>query len=160
MLVNSCEIFNPTYEEYELYGTWNIEDLSIDADISGDNFLQVLAARVLVASFKGKLDDELQKSIDSLGGSITFNENNTYYLGLFEENDTGTWFFNEEENTISLTAEETSIDFLNIEKLNSDQLIISWISEEGEFENDSTNESFSAQITIEAFFRREFAPGT
>ncbi len=155
LLINSCEVFSPNYEEFELYGTWNIEDVNIDMDVSGDNFLQVLAARLLIASFKGKLDDELQNSIDSTGGSITFNDDNTYHLGLFEENDTGTWFFDEEENSISLTAEETSIDYLNIEKLNDDQLILSWISEEGEFEDDSTNESFTAKVTIEAVFRKE-----
>ena len=155
LMINSCEIFNPTYEEFELYGTWDIEDFSIDIDISGDNFLQVIAARVLIAAFKDELDEEIANQIDSLGGSLTFNEDLTYNLALMEEADTGTWFFNDEENTISLTAEASSIDELNIEKLSADQLIVSWISEAEEFESDSTGESFSVQIEIEAVFRKD-----
>ena len=63
--------------------------------------------------------------------------------------------YNMEDNTITLTAEETSLDELNIEKLNSSDLILSWISDEAEFESDTTDETFSAQVTIEAFFKKE-----
>lgn len=155
MMINSCEIFTPNYEEFELYGTWDLEDISIDVDISGDNFLQVLGARVLLAAFKDELDKEMEQQLDSLGGSITFNDDLTFYLALMEDVDTGTWAFNMEDNTITLTAEETALDQLNIEKLNSKDLILSWISEETEFESDSTDDKFSVQATIEAVFNKE-----
>lgn len=155
LMINSCEVFNPTYEEFELYGTWNVDDFSIDVDISGDNTAKVLAARALVGAFKGKLEDEMNDQIDSLGGSITFNDDNTYILGLMEEADTGTWYFNEEENAISLTAEEAVIDELNIERLTDKKLIISWISDEEELVSDSTDDNFIVQVTIEAVFLRE-----
>lgn len=155
LMINSCEVFNPTYEEYELYGTWSIQDFSLDIDVSGDNFLQVMAVRALISAAKVKFQDELEEQMDSVEGSVTFNEDYTYYLTLFEDADTGTWHFNEDENSISLTAEETTIDYLNIEKLNAEQLIISWISEPEEFESDSTEESITIQVTIEAVFNRE-----
>ncbi len=154
LMLNSCEIFNPTYEEYELYGTWNIEDFSIDVDITGDNFVQVMAARALVAAFKGKLEEEIDHQIDSLGSSLTFNDDNTYILSLMEDADTGTWYYNEEANSISLTAEGATIDELNIERLTDEKLIISWISEQEELESDSTD-SFFVQVTIEAVFLKE-----
>lgn len=154
MMFYSCELFTPTYEEFELYGTWDIEKISIDVDIEGDNLLIVLAARALVASYKDELDEEMQHQLDSLGGQIIFNEDNTYHLAILEDADTGTWAYNVEDNTISLTAGETTIDQLNIEKLNSSDMILSWISKEAELESDSTNERFTAQVTIEAFFKR------
>ena len=155
LMFNSCEVFNPIYEEFELYGTWNIDDLSVDIDITGDNFGQVLAARALVAAFKGKVEDEMNDQIDSLGGQITFNEDYTYILGLMEESDTGTWYFNQDESSIALNAEEAFIDELNIEKLNDEKLILSWISDIEEFETDSTDDDFFVQVTIEAVFLRE-----
>ncbi len=155
MLINSCEIFTPSYEEFELYGTWNIDDISVDVDISGDNRVQVLAAKLLVAVFKDELNEEMENQIDSLGGTITFNSDLTFYIALMEDQDTGSWHFNEEENTITLAADETSLDELSIEKLNKSNLILSWISEEADFESDSTDETFSAQVIIEAVFSKE-----
>jgi hypothetical protein len=155
MITNSCEIFTPSYEEFELYGTWNIDDISVDVDISGDNKVQVLAAKLLIAVFKDELNEEMEHQIDSLGGTITFNPDLSFYIALMEDQDTGSWYFNEEENTITLAADETSLDELNIERLNKSNLILSWISEEGDFETDSTGDAFTAQVTIEAVFSKE-----
>ncbi len=155
ILINSCEIFDGNIDEIDIYGTWNIENVYVNIKVEGDNFFQLLLFRQLARIAENKINDEMNNEIDSIGGSLTFNNDYTFQIALFEDADTGTWHYDEEGNTISLTAEETSFDSLTIEKLNSEDLIISWISDREEFETDSTGTEMSAQIKIEAHFEKE-----
>ncbi len=155
ILINSCEIFDGKIDEIDIYGTWNIENVYVNIKVEGDNFFQLLLFRQLARIAENKINDEMNNEIDSIGGSLTFNDDYTYQIALFEDADTGTWYYDEDVNAISLTAEETSLDSLTIEKLNSEALIISWISDSQEFETDSTDAKMSAQIKIEAHFEKE-----
>lgn len=151
----SCQVFR-SYDEIDLYGIWQIEQVSVDIDVEGDNLVQVLTARAFIRLATDEMNDEMNHRIDSAGGSMTFNDDHTFYLDFLDDHSAGTWYFNEEDRSISLTADSLSMNNLNIEKLTSETLIITWLSNKTELDSDEPDEdNFSVQVTIEAVFGRE-----
>lgn len=156
LLFHGCEIFDPSIDIIDLYGTWNMEKVSVDIDVEGDNLAQVLAFRSLAGLAKGTLNRELNNQLDSLGATMTFNQDNTFQITLFDESDTGTYILDEEEEALLLTADTLSLDVLNVERLNNRTLILSWISEQETLEmSDTSDAELQIQVIIEAVLGRQ-----
>ena len=155
LLFHGCSLFNPPIEIVDIYGTWEMEKVSVDIDVSGDNLAQVLAFRSLASIARVALNNELEKQLDSLGATMTFYDNLTYEIALFEEAEGGSWYFDEDENVLTLLTDSLSLDQLNIEKLNQRSLIINWISEEETLQiSDTTDQELTVQVFIEAVLGR------
>ena len=83
VLFHGCEILDFSIDIVDIYGSWIMEDISVDIDVNGDNFAQVVAFRSLAGIAKGALNKELDKQLDSIGASMTFNEDMTFDIVLF-----------------------------------------------------------------------------
>lgn len=151
----SCDLFEPALDEVDLYGTWTMDEVSVDVDVSGDNFFQVLALRSLIAIAKDELNDQMNDELDSLGATMTFNADQTFVIALFDESDTGTYVFDTEARMLTLVADSLSVDEFNVEKLNAESLNITWISAEESMEiSDTTDAEITVQVILEAWLSK------
>ena len=153
-LFYACELFAPL-DEVDLIGTWDMDKVSVDVDVSGDNLAQVLAFRALVGLVKGELNDEMNDQLDSLGATMTFNTDNTFEIALFDDSGTGTYIFNTDDRLLTLASDSLTLDELNVERLNSRTLNISWVSEKATMDiSDTTDSELTVQVIIEAWLSR------
>jgi len=133
----------------DLTGTWTVASASIDATIDGTDivewFVDVLGLTEAEAEQFGELfTDGLDEGF--VGGTLTFNSDNTYEANFDGDSESGTWSRSGDQLTITSGGEES---VTTIKTLTSSNLTIEFDETETEdIDEDGTTEEFRITFTL------------
>jgi len=146
--VSSCET-EVDFSQEDLIGTWDMGETSVDMKVGPVSLKQAIkvALPALPDQAIDLLIDELMAEFGDLGGgTITFNEDNSYSLIQGDDpSEQGTWELEGDKLHMTIVG-ETPDDPLIVRSLNSSAAIVAWEEQE---EIELEGQTFNVTVVIE-----------
>jgi len=135
----------------DLIGTWDMGQVSVDVKVGPVSLLQFLKTTLMLG------DQEAQAIVDQItsefsdigGGTITFNEDNSYEMVEGDLGELGTWEVEGDKLHMTAAGETPVDDPLIIRNLNSSAALVAWEEEVSMDVDEDGTDDFTATVVIE-----------
>ena len=132
--------------EEDLIGEWTASSVSVELSVGGVDFRQLLINTIGLSETAADsvIDEAFDEAVEAVtGGTISFNEDNTYSSYFEEEDDSGTWEININGSTLTLDAGTDDEDAIGIVSISSSSLVVDLPAEteEVDLDDDEVNET-------------------